>query len=64
MNDICISSVDTNRETRQREMTLLNKNNHHHKISIGFTGYNETCTGFNGPCWSLLVIGHLLLVAC
>ncbi len=29
-------------------------------------GYNGTCTGFNGncngPCWSLLVIGHLLLL--
>ncbi len=34
----------------------------------GFTGYNGNCTGFNGncngACWSLLVIGHLLLVAC
>ncbi len=29
-------------------------------------GYNGTCTGFNGNCngprWSLLVIGHLLLL--
>ncbi len=36
--------------------------------SNGFTGYNGTCIGFNGncngPCWFLLVIGHLLLVAC
>ncbi len=41
---------------------------HHHKICNGFTGYNGTCIGFNGncngPCGSLLVIGHLLLVAC
>ncbi len=29
-----------------------------------FTGYNGTCIGFNGPCGSLLVIGHLLLVTC
>ncbi len=36
------------------------------KMCNGFTGYNGTCTGFNvnciGPCRSLLVIGHLLLV--
>ncbi len=47
----------------------VEKNNRHHqKICNGFTGYNGTCIGFNGncngPCWSLLVIGHLLLVAC
>ncbi len=46
----------------------VEKNNrHHHKICNGFTGYNVTCIGFdgncNGPCGSLLVIGHLLLVA-
>ncbi len=43
-------------------------NRHHYKISNGFTGYNGSCIGFNGncngPCWSLLVIGCLLLVAC
>ncbi len=43
-------------------------NRHHHKISNGFTGYNGSCIGFNGncngPCCSLLVIGHTLLVAC
>ncbi len=34
-------------------------------ISNGFTGYYGTCIGFNGncngPCWSLLVISHLLI---
>ncbi len=45
------------------------KNNRpHYKIRNGFTGYNGTCIGFtgncNGSCWSLLVIGHPLLVAC
>ncbi len=51
--------------------SLLKKNNrHHHKMCNGCTGYNGTCIGFNGNrngpcgCGSLLVIGHLLLVAC
>ncbi len=37
-------------------------NRHHHKICNGFTVYNGTCIGFNGPCGSLLVIGYLLLI--
>ncbi len=39
-------------------------NRNPHRIS--FNGYYGTCIGFNGkcngPCWSLLVIGHLLLL--
>ncbi len=46
-----------------KPLALEKNNRHHHKISNGFTGYNGTCIGFNGncngPCWSLLVIGHL-----
>ncbi len=55
------------------ELTALLKktkqwNKVHHKLCNGFIGYNGTCIGFNGNCngpgGSLLVIGHLLLVAC
>ncbi len=49
-------------------MKTNTNNRPHHDICNGVTGYNGTCIGFdgncNGPCWSLLVIGHLLLVAC
>ncbi len=58
----------TNKPDRSVDLPAEKNNRHHHKISNGFTGNNGTCIGFNGncngPCGSLLVIGHFLLVAC